>query len=78
MSENLRKEQLEYLKYWNKKFVIPNRKNLGHHNFAISLEYVSKLTVDDLVKFVNDNNMYFESMPSFFSHPQIVFRDRVL
>lgn len=75
MFENLRKEQLEYLKYWNRTLIIPNRKKLKYHNFAIDSEYISKLTVEDLVEFAKDNNMYFESTLSFLNHTQIIFRD---
>ncbi len=70
--EKLRQEQLKFLDNWYDDFVIPARREKGHHNFSLDYGKIYAIRLDDLVYFANKNKMTFE-----FEHymSDIIFRD---
>lgn len=58
--EELREKQLKYLEAWYQRLVVPTRKIAHHDHFSLSYGEIYALRIDDLVYFVNKNNMTFE------------------
>ena len=55
--EKLRQEQLKFLDNWYNDFVIPARREKGHHNFSLDYGKIYAIRLDDLVYFVNKNGV---------------------
>lgn len=58
--EELRKKQLEFLKFWNDSFVKLRRKKLGHDHFSLNTKEIYALRIDDLISFCDKEKMSFE------------------
>ena len=58
--EVLREKQLQFLDEWNKRFVVPVRKEAKHDHFRIGLNEIYALHIDDLTFFAKQNKMTFE------------------
>lgn len=55
--EKLRKQQLEFLEYWNNSFVKLRREKLRHNHFSLKTKEIYALRIDDLISFCDKEKM---------------------